>query len=86
MGTESPAKSSSQANASNPVTNMKRNASSMQELSDSPQASPSQKRLKVIEAALAHEGSSSHSGPSITSPNTTVNDARNIFQSSPSGN
>jgi hypothetical protein len=59
----------------------------MQESSDSPQASPSQKRLKLIEAALADGGSSGHSGPSITSPNATVNNARNIsaLQPSPSG-
>ena len=59
----------------------------MEESSDFPQASPSQKRLKLIEAALAEGGSSDHSGPSIMSPNATLNNARNIsaLQISPSG-
>jgi hypothetical protein len=84
---ESPARSHWQARASTPVKNMKRNAYSMQESSDFSQASPSQKRLKLIEAAMAGEDSSDHSGPSITSPNATVNNARNIstFQPSTSG-
>ena len=57
----------------------------MQESSDFSQASPSQKRLKIIEAAMAEGGSSDHSGPSITSP---VHDARNMspLQPSPLGN
>ena len=89
MGTESPATSYRQARASTPVKSLKRNASSMQEeeSSDSPHDSPSQKRLKLIKAALAEKGSSDHSGSSITSPNATVNNARNIsaLQPSPSG-
>jgi hypothetical protein len=58
----------------------------MQESSDFPQASPSQKRLKLIEAAVLGEDSSDNSGPSSTSPNVTVNSARYIstFQPSPS--
>ena len=82
MGTESPP-TSQQAPPSTPVNNMKRNASSMQESPDFPQASPSQKRLKLIEAAMAG-GSSDHSGPSTTSSNATVSDARNMFALQPS--
>jgi len=88
MGTEtlgeSPARLPWQACPSTPVKNMKRNASSMQESSDFPQPSPSQKRLKLIEAAMAGEGFSDHSGSSITSPNATVNNARNISAFQPS--
>ena len=59
----------------------------MDELSDLPQASPSQKRYKIIETTLAEGGSSGHPGPSIiTSPNATVNNARSsALQPSPSG-
>lgn len=56
----------------------------MEESSDFVQLSPSQKRTRLIEAALAEDG---HSGPSISSPNVTVSNARNIsaLQPSPSG-
>jgi len=53
----------------------------MQESSDFPQASPSQKRFKLIEAAMAERASFNHSGPSITSP---VNDARDMSALQPS--
>ena len=82
MGTESPV--TSQARASTPVKTMKRNASSMQESSDFSEASPSQKRLKLIEAVLADGGSSDHSGPLITSPNATVNNTGNTYALQPS--
>jgi hypothetical protein len=87
LGTESPATSQWQSLPSTPVKNMKRNASYMQESSDSLEISPSQKRVKLIEAAMAEKGSSDHSGPSLTSPNAIVNEARNIsaLQPSPSG-
>lgn len=85
MGTESP--ETSQPRASTPVKNMKRNASFMQESSDFSQASPSQKRVKLMEVALAGGGSSGHSGPPVTSPSATVNNPRNTYarQPSPSG-
>ena len=75
MGTESP--TTSQARASTPVKNMKRNASLMQESSDFSQGLSSPKRVKLIEAAWADGGFSDHSGPPITSPNA--------LQPSPSG-
>jgi len=57
---------------------LKRNASLMEESSDLSQLSPSQKRAKLIEVALAEDRgeSSSHSGPFISSPNAT--NPRNI--------
>lgn len=87
MGTESLAPSQRQDRASTPVKNMKRNASYMQESSDFLGLSPSQKRVKLMEAAIAEKGFSDHSGSPITSPNVTVNETRNIsaLQSSPSG-
>jgi hypothetical protein len=87
VGTESPA--TSQVHPSTPVKILKRDASSMQESFDFPQDSPSQKRRKLIAAALVEGGSSGHSGLSITSPNATDNNAWNILvsalQPSPSG-
>ena len=66
------------------VPPLKRNASLMEESS---QLSPSQKRARLIEDALAEDRgeSSSHSGPSISSPNAT--NPRNISASQfpPSG-
>ena len=71
-GTPSPA--TSQVPASS-TTAMKRGASIMD---DFPEASPSQKRIRLMEAVLGTEGSSGHPGASsILSPdvsNVTVGD------------
>ncbi|KAF8813819.1 hypothetical protein BYT27DRAFT_6358101 [Phlegmacium glaucopus] len=52
MGTPSPATSQAPASSSPPYRHTKRTASIMEEPSDFPQASPSQKRIRLMETAL----------------------------------
>lgn len=63
----------SQTPASSPLKNMKRDASSIGELSNLFQLSPSQKRRRLIEAALAEDGGSS--GLPTSSPNASTSNA-----------